>query len=33
MEQGRTFRIRMPKFPSSDPNYRILAPQRSRFTH
>ena len=33
MEQGRTFRISMPKFPSSDPNYRILAPQRSRFTH
>jgi hypothetical protein len=33
MEQGRTFRISVPKFPSSDPNYRILAPQRSRFTH
>ena len=33
MEQGPTFRISMPKFPSSDPNYRILAPQRSRFTH
>ena len=33
MEQGRTFRISVPKFSSSDPNYRILAPQRSRFTH
>jgi hypothetical protein len=33
MEQGRTFRIRLPKFPTQDPNYRILAHQRSRFTH
>src|SRR3984957_14978248 len=33
MEQGRTFRISMPKYPSQDPNYRILAHQRSRFTH
>jgi hypothetical protein len=33
MEQGRTFRISMPKFPTQDPNYRILAGQRSRFTH
>jgi hypothetical protein len=33
MEQGRTFRISMPKFPTKDPNYRILAHQRSRFTH
>src|SRR5450631_207277 len=33
MEQGRTFRISMPKFPTQDPNYRILAHQRSRFTH
>jgi hypothetical protein len=33
MEQGRSFRISVPKFPSQDPNYRILAPQRSRFTH
>jgi hypothetical protein len=33
MEQGRTFRISMPKFPSQDPHYRILAHQRSRFTH
>jgi len=33
MEQGPTFRIGMPKFPSNDPNYRIVANQRSRFTH
>jgi len=33
MEQGPTFRIGMPKFPSHDPNYRIVANQRSRFTH
>jgi hypothetical protein len=33
MEQGRTFRITTPKFPTKDPNYRILAPQKSRFTH
>jgi hypothetical protein len=33
MEQGRTFRITMPKYPTQDPNYRILAHQTSRFTH
>lgn len=33
MEQGRTFRIAVPKFPTQDPNHRILAVQRSRFTH
>jgi hypothetical protein len=33
MEQGRTFRISVPKFPTRDPNHRILAHQRSRFTH
>jgi len=33
MEQGRTFRISLPKFPTQDPNHRILAHQRSRFTH
>ena len=33
MEQGRTFRISAPKYPTQDPNYRILAHQRSRFTH
>lgn len=33
MEQGRTFRSSVPKFPTKDPNHRILAPQHSRFTH
>lgn len=33
MEQGRTFRSTVPKFPTGDPDYRILAHQRSRFTH
>ena len=33
MEQGRTFRITVPKYPTQDPNHRILAAQRSRFTH
>ena len=33
MEQGRTFRISEPKFPTKDPNHRILVHQRSRFTH
>jgi hypothetical protein len=33
MEQGRTFRISVPKYPTQDPNHRILAHQRSRFTH
>jgi hypothetical protein len=33
MEQGRTFRISVPKFPTKDPNHRILAHQQSRFTH
>jgi hypothetical protein len=33
MEQGRTFRITVPKYPTQDPNHRILACQRSRFTH
>jgi len=33
MEQGRTFRISVPKYPTKDPNHRILANQTSRFTH
>jgi len=33
MELGPTFRISVPKYPTKDPNYRILANQRSRFTH
>ncbi len=28
MEQGRTFRISVPKYPTQDPNHRILAHQR-----
>jgi hypothetical protein len=31
--RGRTFRISVPKYPTPDPNCRILAHQRSRFTH
>ncbi|MFN3327203.1 MAG: hypothetical protein ACK5AZ_27265, partial [Bryobacteraceae bacterium] len=33
MEQGRTFRISQPKYPTKDPHHRILAHQRSRHTH
>jgi len=33
MEQGNTFRSTVPKFPTADPNHRILGRQRSRFTH
>src|SRR5579862_1799908 len=33
MEQGSTFRCSVPKFPTKDSNHRILAHQRSRFTH
>jgi hypothetical protein len=33
MEQGRTFRISQPKYPTQDPNHRILAHQHSRHTH
>ena len=33
MEQGPTYRISVPKHPTKDPNHRILARQRSRFTH
>ena len=33
MEQGATFRSSVPKFPTQDPNHRILAHQRSRFMH
>ena len=33
MEQGNTFRSAVPKYPTADPNHRILARQRSRFTH
>jgi hypothetical protein len=33
MEQGQSFRISVPKYPTKDPNHRILGKQRSRFTH
>jgi hypothetical protein len=33
MEQGPSFRSSKPKYPTDDPNYRILTPQRSRFAH
>jgi hypothetical protein len=33
MEQGPSFRVSVPKYAAKDPNYRILARQRSRFTH
>jgi len=33
LEQGQTFRSVLPKFPTADPDYRILHKQRSRFTH
>src|SRR5947199_10505765 len=33
LDKGQTFLISMPKFPTKDPNHRILAHQRSRFTH
>ncbi len=33
MEVGPSFRSAMPKYPSADPDYRILSRQRSRYTH
>jgi hypothetical protein len=33
IEQGPTFRVSVPKYPTKDPHHRIHAPQRSRFTH
>jgi hypothetical protein len=33
MEQGPTFRSLLPKFPTEDPNYRILKRHRSPYTH
>jgi hypothetical protein len=33
MEVGPNLRSTMPKYPSADPNHRILSPQRSRYTH
>ena len=33
MEVGTSFRSAMPKYPTADPDYRILSRERSRFTH
>jgi hypothetical protein len=33
MEQGPTFHARLPKFPTDDPDYRIVSRWRSRYTH
>jgi hypothetical protein len=33
MEQGASFRSSAPKYPTADPNYRIIGKQRGRFTH
>ena len=33
MEVGANFRVAVPKYPTADPNYRIVARQRSRYTH
>jgi hypothetical protein len=33
MEYGPSFRSHQPKFPTSDPNYRIVSKKRIRFTH
>jgi hypothetical protein len=33
MEVGSNFRVALPKYPTADPDYRIVAKQRSRYTH
>ena len=33
MEQGQTFRSALPRFPTDDPDYRILRKTRTRFSH
>jgi hypothetical protein len=33
MEVGSNFRVAVPKYPTADPDYRIVAKQRSRYTH
>jgi len=33
LEQGPKFGIRVPKYPTDDPHYRIVTRQRSRYTH
>lgn len=33
MEQGPKFGVRLPKYPTEDPHYRIVSRQRGRYTH
>jgi len=33
MEVGTNFRVTIPKYPTADPDYRIVSRQRSRYTH
>jgi hypothetical protein len=33
MEMGSTFRVRMPRFPTDDPDYRIIRRVPSRYLH
>jgi hypothetical protein len=33
LEQGPKFGVRVPKYPTDDPHYRIVTRQRSRYTH
>jgi hypothetical protein len=33
LEQGPKFGVHLPKYPTDDPNYRIVTRQRSRYTH
>jgi hypothetical protein len=33
LEQGPKFGVRVPKYPTDDPHYRIVSRQRSRYTH
>jgi hypothetical protein len=33
MEVGTNFRVAIPKYPTADPDYRIVSRQRSRYTH
>jgi hypothetical protein len=33
IKQGATSRVSVPKYPTKDPHYRMLAHQRSRLTH
>src|SRR5207245_11261382 len=33
MEVGTNFRVAIPRYPTADPDYRIVSRQRSRYTH